>query len=205
VSLGKEMLRRKPASDEPDGKPKRLSEYMDKLLITQATLIKVAQEKQLSTDIHNTGTKEASFEDYPINSYVLFNHPDGPKDKMSCRRTGPFQVVNHIGNQYTIENLINGKHINTYVGNLVPFNYDETRTIPKDVAMQDMREFVVEAILDHRGDRNRRSQMEFLVKWQGYEIEYDSWEPYENLRDVDLLIEYLKAHKMRKLIPAKHK
>jgi hypothetical protein len=90
VSLGKEMLRRKPASNEPNGEPKQLSEYIDKLLTTQATLIKVAQEKQLSTDIHNTGTKEASFEDYPINSYVLFLHPDGPKDKMSCRRTGPF-------------------------------------------------------------------------------------------------------------------
>jgi hypothetical protein len=129
---------------------------MDQLLSTQALYRKLAQEKQMSTDMHNMGTKEANYEDYPINSYVLFSHPDGPKDKMSCRRTGPFQVVNHIGNQYTIENLINGKHTNTYVGNLVPFNYDPARTIPKDVAMADMREFVVEAILDHRGDRNRR-------------------------------------------------
>jgi hypothetical protein len=205
VSLGREMLRRKPASDEPDGQRKRLSEYMDKLLISQATLIRLAQEKQLSTDTHNTGTKEAFFKDYPINAYVLFSHPDGPKDKMSCRRTGPFQVVNHIGNQYTIENLINGKHTNTYVGNLVPFNDDPARTIPKDVAIADMREFVVEAILDHRGDRNRRSQMEFLVKWQGYEVEYDSWEPCENLRDTDQLIAYLKANRMRSLVPAKHK
>jgi hypothetical protein len=73
VSLGKEMLCRKPAEDEPDGRPKRLSEYMDKLLSTQAIFIKLAQEKQLSTDTHNTGTKEANFEDYLINSYVLFS------------------------------------------------------------------------------------------------------------------------------------
>jgi hypothetical protein len=190
------MLRRKPAEDEPDGQPKRLSKYMDKLLSTQAIYIKLAQEKQLSTDIHNMGTKEVNYEDYPITSYVLFSHPDGPKDKMSCRRTGPYQVVNHIGNQYTIENLIKGKHTN---------NYDPARTIPKDVAIADMREFVVEAILDHRGDRNRSSQMEFLVKWQGYEIKYDSWEPYENLRDTDQLIAYLKANRMRSLVPTKHK
>jgi hypothetical protein len=124
---------------------------------------------------------------------------------MSCSRTGPYQVVNHIGNQYTIENLINGKHTNTYVENLVPFNYDPARTIPKDVAMADMREFVVEAIVDHRGDRNRRSKMEFLVKWQGYKIKYDSWEPYENLRNTNQLIAYLKKNCMRLLVPAKHK
>jgi hypothetical protein len=61
------------------------------------------------------GTKEAYYDDYPVNSYILFSYPDGPKDKMSYRRTGPYQVVNHIGNQYKIERLIDGKHINTYV------------------------------------------------------------------------------------------
>jgi hypothetical protein len=151
------------------------------------------------------GTKESDYDDYPVNSYVLFAHPDGPKDKMSCRRTGPFQVVNHIGNTYTIKNLINGKHINTHIGNLVPFNYDATRTIPKDVAMYDMREFVVESILNHRGDRNRRTQMEFLIRWKGFTIEWDTWEPYGNLRDNDQLIEYLRSNRIKSLIPTRHK
>jgi hypothetical protein len=101
--------------------------------------------------------------------------------------------------------LITGKHKNTHVGNLVPFNYDSTRTIPKDVAMYDMREFVVDSILQHRGDRNRRSQMEFLIRWKGFEVEYDTWEPYGNLKDTDQLIEYLKANRMQSLLPAKHK
>jgi hypothetical protein len=59
--------------------------------------------------------------------------------------------------------------------------------------MVDMREFVADFILDHRGDKNRRSQMEFLVRWQGYEVEYDTWKPYiyAILRDTDQLIEYL--------------
>lgn len=204
VSLGREILRR-PFSGGPADPPQQLSAYMDKLLTTQATLIKIAQEKQLATDTHNMSTKETDYDDYPVNSYVLFAHPDGPKDKMSCRRTGPYQVVNHVGNTYTIEHLISGKHINTHVGNLVTFNYDATRTIPKDVAMYDEREFVVESILDHRGDRNRRSQMEFLVRWAGYTIEWDTWEPYGNLRDTAQLVEYLQANRMRSLIPTKHK
>jgi hypothetical protein len=205
ISLGREMLRRQRESDGPEGPLKRLSEYMDKMLSSQALYIKIAQEKQLATDSHHMGTKESDYNDYPVNSYVLFAHPDGPKDKMSCRRTGPFQVVNHIGNTYTIENLINGKHINTHIGNLVAFNYDATRTIPKDVAMYDMREFVVESVLNHRGDRNRRTQMEFLIRWKGFTIEWDTWEPYGNLRDNDQLIAYLRSNKLKSLIPTRHK
>jgi hypothetical protein len=97
------------------------------------------------------------------------------------------------------------KHRNTHVGNLITFNYDATRTDPKDIAMYDDNEFVVESILNHRGDRNRRTQMEFLVRWSGFTVEYDTWEPYGNLRDTDQLIEYLQANRMRSLIPAKHK
>jgi hypothetical protein len=34
--------------------------------------------------------------------------------------------------------------------------------------MYDGNEFVVDSILNHRGDRNRRTQMEFLVRWSGF-------------------------------------
>jgi hypothetical protein len=205
ISLGRDMLRRQPESDGPEGPPKRLSAYMDKMLFSQALFIKIAQEKQLATDSHHMGTKESDYDDYPVNSYVLFAHPGGPKDKMFCRRTGPFQVVNHIGNTYTIENLIDGKHINTHIGNLVPFNYDATRTIPKVVAVYDMGKFVVESILNYRGDRNRRTQTEFFIRWKRFTIEWDTWEPYGNLRDNDQLIKYLRSNRMKSLIPTRHK
>jgi hypothetical protein len=68
--------------------------------------------------------------------------------------------------------------------------------------MYDDNKFVVESILNHRGDRNRRTQMEFLVRWSGYSVEYDTWEPCGNLRDTDQLIEYLQANRMKSLIPA---
>jgi hypothetical protein len=96
VSLGREILRRLFREESADPL-QQFSAYMDKLLTTQATLIKIAQEKQLATDSHNMSLKEPAYDDYPVNSYVLFAYPDGPKDKMSCRRTGPYHVVNHVG------------------------------------------------------------------------------------------------------------
>ena len=50
--------------------------------------------------------------------------------------------------------------------------------------------FEVEDILDHRpGKRGSRSR--YLVKWLGYGMEYNSWEPVSNLRhSVQLIQKY---------------
>ena len=40
---------------------------------------------------------------------------------------------------------------------------------PQDVAQKNEQEFVVGEILAHRGNHQRRSTMEFLVRWTGYD------------------------------------
>ena len=50
----------------------------------------------------------------------------------------------------------------THIHNLRPFNYDEGRTDPVAVAQQNAQEFAVEEVLAHRGDRAKRSTLEFL-------------------------------------------
>ena len=51
---------------------------------------------------------------------------------------------------------------------LRPFNYDPERTRPVDLARQTAQEFLIGDILAHRGDRNHRSTMEFLVRWEDF-------------------------------------
>ena len=88
----------------------------------------------------------------------------------------------HIsGAIYTIQDLVNGKVIETHIHNLRPFNYDEERTDPVAVAQQNAQEFVVEEVLAHRGDRAKRSTLEFRIRWSGFGEESDTWEPYKNL------------------------
>ena len=105
----------------------------------------------------------------------------------------------------SVENLITGKPFDTHISALRPFNYDPLRVIPKEIAIQNAQEFHIDRILLHRGDSNRRSTMEFLVRWLGYSEDEDTWEPYNNLRDTDQLINYLKENKLKKLIGVKHK
>ncbi len=82
---------------------------------------------------------------------------------------------------------------------------DNEHTDPEQVAQKDYRTWITEAILDHRPKKKRkqlrRSQLEFLVKWQGYPSEENTWEPWANLRRNILAHEYLRNHRMAYIIP----
>jgi hypothetical protein len=183
----------------------RLSSYMDNMLKQQETLIEVARQTQLKHDTHHMSEFDPHFTEFPVNSYVLFEHPEGPPHKLKMIKSGPYQVINFTGSNYTIQDLVTGKNKDTHISNLSPFNYDPEHVDPMEIALKDQEEFYIDSILDHRGDKSRRKNMEFLVRWRGYGPEYDSWEPYSGLRDSEQLISYLSNNRLKSLIGNKHK
>ena len=200
IDLGRRVL-----SEPVHMSEKPISEYMDNLLKRQTLLIEVAQETQRKHDTHHLSGFDPDFTEYPINSYVLLIPPEGNRPKLSPRKKGPYRVVNFVGSKYTLQDLLTSKNFDVHISKLSPFNYDVTRTDPKTIAMDDAQEFLIESVLSHRGDRNRRTTMEFLVKWQGYSDDANSWEPYSQLRDTDQLLAYLRANRLKSLIPIKHR
>jgi hypothetical protein len=178
---------------------------MDEWIAGQNVLLKVERGKQSKTDFHAVVEYDPSITEYPINSYVLFTPPVGRSDKLLPRHRGPFQVMDKTHSIYTIEDLVCGKRITTHIHNLRPFNYDPERTVPLVVAQHNEQEFVVESIVGHRGNRSKRSTMEFKVRWAGFGESCDSWEPYKALLHVDKLHDYLRTNTMRTLIPSEHK
>jgi len=59
-------------------------------------------------------------------------------------------------------------------------------------------EYVMEAIVDHRGNWNRVAEREFLVKWLGYEEEQNSWEAAANLNNNKAVQQYVREVKREK-------
>ncbi len=54
-------------------------------------------------------------------------------------------------------------------------------------------EFEVESIVGHR--IGKRNQPEFLIRWKGYDVSDDTWEPEANLSGAsELLGSYKKEH-----------
>ncbi|XP_039675793.1 chromo domain-containing protein cec-1-like [Perca fluviatilis] len=62
---------------------------------------------------------------------------------------------------------------------------------PAASAVKEEEEYVVEKVLDRRDVKGR---VEFLLKWEGFSDEDNTWEPQENL-DPDLITEYMQKHK----------
>ena len=56
-------------------------------------------------------------------------------------------------------------------------------------------EYEVEAILDCR---RRRGQLQFLIKWKGYGLEENSWEPERNIHAKELIYAFFRSHPQKK-------
>src|SRR5271154_1290705 len=52
-------------------------------------------------------------------------------------------------------------------------------------------EWIVEEILDTRM-MNRK--LRYLVKWEGYGVEHNSWEPWDNVHAPELIAEFYRKH-----------
>ena len=115
---------------------------------------------------------DADITDYPINSYALYTTPMGRSNKLLPKHRGQYQVRGRKQSIYIIEDLLLGK-----VHNLRPFIFSPTRVNPSEIAQQNEQEFMVRVIIANRGDHHRRSSMEFLVRWTGYDASSNSWEP----------------------------
>ena len=81
------------------------------------------------------------------------------------------------------------------------FHFDPMLTDPSDVARKDYLELFVEDILTHRGDTKRLSTLQFRVKWLAYDESHNSWEPWANLREMEVLHKYLISKNLRQLAP----
>ena len=149
--------------------------------------------------------------EFPVNSFVLVEYPDTrmgrmPPTKLHPIKKGPFRVVKFVGAKYDLINLNNNQtEKGIHVTRLLPFDYDELRTIPSDVARRDIQATIVEAIRSHEGDIKRKSTLDFLVKWKDVEDSGNLWLPWSELRNNPVLHQYLADHHLAKLIPKEFK
>jgi hypothetical protein len=111
------------------------------------------------------------------------------------------QILKRNKSEYLLLDLVNGKEKTFHVKNLRIFKFNPQKVNPLDVARHDYDEFFVEKVLAHEGDFQKVSTLYFQVRWRAYSPEYDSWEPWKNLRNSEQLHEYLRSIGKAKLIP----
>jgi hypothetical protein len=176
---------------------------MSKILKIQSIMIELHEKSLRETDeAHLTEGAKAEYTVFETGSYVLLEPAAGkPKNRLHSRRLGPFLVLGHTDNTYSLQNLISKKEFKVNIHRMYPFHFDPDRVNPQDVAAHDDEEFLVESVLAHRGNLSKKTTLEFQIRWLGYSPSDDTWEPWKNVMHLDKLHDYLRSIGQEKLIP----
>jgi hypothetical protein len=134
-----------------------------------------------------------------INPHTLeWMESTGGGAKLSQRWIGPFEVAQEINpkvyrlrmsEKYPGLPIFNVEHFKKYVES--PEEFGERTTLPETrLKKPAAKEFTVERIISHRFDRNG---IKSLVRWEGYGLQFDTWEPRSHLKNSPrILAEYRK-------------
>jgi hypothetical protein len=102
------------------------------------------------------------------------------------RQVGPYPISKIISPNavelklppsFKIDAPINVSRLRLYKPPTIP---GQQTTPQSPIEIEGEPEYIVEEILD---SRLRRNKLEFLVKWEGYTDENNSWEPEDNCRN----------------------
>jgi hypothetical protein len=191
----------------------KLSHWASNMLAMQKKLMDKAETLQRQKDYAHIERFPLERTTFQVGAWVLVEYHSnilrkGPPSKMLTQLRGPMKVVSKKEDDYTLWNCIHDKQEHVHVSLIRPFIYDANYVDPKDIARRDvLSSFVVESILDHtpKSTRTLKSKMEFKVRWEGYNEDYDLWLPFSELRDVPALHRYLWDNGMKHHINKQHR
>ena len=133
--------------------------------------------------------------EFEVGSYVLVKYPSRPPSKLHCRWSGPFEVMSRDRNNVLVRDLTSDVRHEYDATRLRPFLLS-VESDPKQLAAADLGELEVSTVLDHRGSAKKRAELEFLVKWSDGD---ETWEPWEHVKKLAVIDEYVRAHPDAKL------
>lgn len=130
-----------------------------------------------------------------VGSYVLMSYLVRPPSKLSARWAGPYRVTKRVANNAVLEDLTGGPSKTVDVSRLKIFIVAPGVDV-QAVAAADLGEAQVDLVLAHKGTAKKRSALEFQIQWSDGDI---TWEPWERVKKLAVVDEYIKAFKGRDL------
>jgi len=177
--------------DKPSNKVPNTDEFISRLKEAR-NLASTALERAARTMKHYADRKRKRTPEFSKGQMVYLDTKNlktgRPSKKLDAKRTGPFKVLEQIGQvAYRLElplswrihpvfhvSLLRPAVIND---TLHPEQTDDSLRPPPDV-IDGEEEYEVETLLEHRGGK-RKDRRQYLTKWVGYPD--TTWEPRKNL------------------------
>ena len=132
-----------------------------------------------------------------MKKHHLPNPNPNPSQKLSHQRLGPFPIINKVRNSAYCLHLPPSMSRLHPVFNIVKLTPAPDNPIPGhhlhplpllEIVVE---EWIVEEILD---SRMINWKLRYLVKWEGFGIEHNSWEPWDNLHIPERIADFHQRH-----------
>ena len=137
---------------------------------------------------------------------ILWNpreHPTSMRStKLAPKLLGPYSVIKQTKNDILCQHLVTDQQFTFHADRVTPFIGPLTKA--RQAALLDKDEFMIDKIKTHRGNFRHKKHLEFLVHWDGYPSDTDSWEPWCELLHTTPLHDYLRTIGMSHYIPKSH-
>jgi hypothetical protein len=149
------------------------------------------------------GVEEEFLTDFPVGTYVLFKVLVRPPTKLHYAWRGPFEVMKRVANTFTLRDLTNDATFDADISRLRQFFTVDLETPPLAIAAANLfGELEVEEISQHDGHPAERTKMKFKVFWSDTT---ETWEPWENVRKLAALDEYIAWNPDLKRLSSRNK
>jgi hypothetical protein len=136
--------------------------------------------------------------------YVMLNGKN-IKTKRNCRKLdhknyGPFQILKVNPNGLSVKLELPQRwriHPTFHVSLLEPYHGDPSVAAPESAEVEpEEQEYTPEALISCGPDNDNPSQHVFLIKWEGFDHEQNTWEPFDHLwpHRRDLLQKFYSEH-----------
>ncbi|KAJ9511980.1 hypothetical protein QJQ45_004436 [Haematococcus lacustris] len=176
---------------------RRLSEWWQSNVKQARHFMELAQRRQAY--LANKGRQEV---EYHTGQLVLLSTKNlrmkpGKAKKLLPRFIGPFKVLEHVGPvavRLDLPQAMVRMHPVFHVSLLRPYTSEHPHLPPPVEWLDEAPLYEVEKLLAHRGVRAGKARG-YLVKWQGYDDSYNTWEPRNNLVNcLEVLTAYNAVH-----------
>jgi hypothetical protein len=184
---------------------------VEEFIESQSTALTLAQEAIANAQERQTRNADAHRRnhDFKVGDQVLLNAEDITVDADRNRRTkklqakfiGPYTVMEQrspvsfrleLPPSLKIHDVFHVDRFRKYIPSPESLGRRTPARPPPDI-VNDVEEYEVETILEHRKNRNRQ---EFLVKWKGYPREDSTWEAESSLTHCPRILRVYKAKNM---------